>query len=191
MYNGYVNIICAISVALLCAKPAAAEESASSEFIIEGTAQPVCHVSPPTSSNANNVSFSGSTITVNNLIDQNDATVQPWSVRLQFAQVMCNYNASVTIHSENGGLVPVDTVDNVVAGSGEFLTRVDYVIDANWGTVTLPQLNTASGQLTTQEEAGGPNQADLILVISMPGASKPLVQAQYQDTIKIKVGLTM
>jgi hypothetical protein len=185
------TILSACFVSLASIGQAHAADTGTSEFTIQGTAQPVCDLSPPAAQTQDNVNVEGTSITVTNLINQNDATIQPFTATIKFDQVMCNYSAYVTIASANGGLQPVNAPNTAVDGSGEFLTHVDYTVNATWGSVTLPQLNTASGLNTVQELASGPNQADLIVTIATPGSAMPLAQAEYLDTLTIQIGLQM
>jgi len=180
-----------IILPLLASKQAYADDSASSEFVITGTAQPVCKISAPVSSTPNNALVNNQTITVSNLINQNDATVQPWSVTFTFEQVMCNYNAFVRISSDSGGMARVGGFDPAVAGSGEFLNHVNYTVAANWGAIVLPTLDTAGVETFVQHQIGGANQANLNLVISAQASTTPLMQGTFQDTIRINVGLAM
>ena len=170
---------------------AKAADTASSSFSIEGTSPQVCTLPPPSSSSASNATLQGTTINITSLTNQSDATVQGWSTTLKFDQVMCNYNAFIKLVSENGGLIPVNPTDNVLQGSSEILTRVNYTAAATWGGIALPTLDTASGTNSVQMQAGGPNQADLQIVISAPAVNKALVASQYRDVLKVLVGIQM
>ena len=185
------TILAACLVSLASIGQAHAADTGTSQFTIQGTAQQVCELSTPAAQTQDNVSVEGTSITVTNLINQNDATILPFTAVIKFAQVMCNYSAYVTIKSMDGGLQP-DIEHDAVEGSDAFLTHVDYTVDATWGSVALPQLNTANAEQNTVEGlASGPNQADLIVTISTPGSTQPLPEATYLDTLKIQIGLQM
>jgi hypothetical protein len=173
------------------ASPAQADETATAEFTIEGTAVPVCKMPPPVASQETNAAFSGTAITVTNLVNQADATVQNWKTILTFPQVMCNYSAYISVKSTKGGLYPLEEPDVVVNGSNNFLRRVDYTVIGTWGSIEIPQLNTSGEPIVVNQISGGPNQADLVLEISTPNSNDPLVTATYQDTLVVQVGLQM
>lgn len=185
------TILAACLVSLASIGQVSAADTGTSEFTIQGTAQQVCELSAPAAQTQDNVSVEGTSITVTNLINQNDATILPFTAVIKFAQVMCNYSAHVTIQSLDGGLQPVIAPNSAVEGSGAFLSHVDYTVNATWGSVALPQLNTATGPIIVEGLASGPNQADLIVTISTPGSTQPLPEADYLDTLKIQIGLQM
>ena len=97
-----------LGLALISAgTPVEAADSASTALQIKGTAQPVCRMPAPSATGQGNTAVSNLTITVQNLINQQDSTVQPWTATLAFADVMCNYAAVLSLRSQNGGMVPV------------------------------------------------------------------------------------
>jgi hypothetical protein len=184
------TILAACMVPLAAIGQAHAADTGTSDFTIQGTADPVCQLPAP-AGNGTNVAVEGSSITVGSLINENDATVQPFTATLTFPQAMCNYSAWVSIKSENEGLQFDGEQGTAVAESGAFLTHVDYTVNANWGSVALPQLNTATGANEVAQQANGPNQADLVVIIAAPGSTMPLPEGQYTDTLKIQIGLQM
>jgi hypothetical protein len=178
-----------IGIALLpfiMANEARADANASANFDVRGTAPAVCLMPEPTNTGNSNATVSNKTITITTLINQADARVQPWSSTFFFNQVMCNYNAVVRITSDNRGMTPTQAVPNV---GGQFLNKINYTVNANWGGVslTLNTLDAASASVPS----GGANQGDLTLVISTLASSLPLVEGVFQDTIRINLGLSM
>lgn len=167
--------------------PADAAGSASTELQIKGTAQSVCRMPAPNATDQANTAVSNLTITVQNLINQQDATVQAWNATLGFTDVMCNYAAVLSMHSQNGGMTPVTPATQPVAG--QFLTRVDYTATANWGSLNSLVLNTATQHDTpVSVQAAGANRGDLTVRLETTPSTIPLVQGEFQDTLVIKVG---
>ncbi len=170
-----------------CFTPAGAADSASTELQIKGTAQSVCRMPAPNATDQANAAVSNLTITVQNLINQQDATVQAWSTTLGFTDVMCNYAAVLSMHSQNGGMVPVTPITQVVGG--QFLTRVDYTATANWGSLNSLVLDTASQNDTpVSVQAAGANRGDLTVRLETQASTVPLLKGEFQDTLVIKVG---
>ncbi|WP_170936934.1 MULTISPECIES: hypothetical protein [Rhodomicrobium] len=193
MKTAHLFYALASAILPLCAAAGVnAAESQSSDFTIKGTAQPVCLMPEPQPGTLTNTTVAGRTATIGNLVNQTDAKINPWSVTFNFEQVMCNYNSTVSIRSDKGGMMPVGAQDAAVSGSGEFLSRVDYTVVANWGAVQIQPLNAAGGSpVAVQAQPGGANLANLTMIISAPASTKPLIKGDYQDTIRINVGLLM
>jgi hypothetical protein len=176
----------ALLTQLLC-PPAMGAESDSVEFTIEGVATPVCKLPEITSGDAVNASMSGGTITVSELIDQTNATVKPWSIKVISVGAMCNYNAYIHIESQMGGL-RTEAPDLAVSGAGTFLDRVDYQMTATWGNLVIDPIDTASGGYIISQQSGGPNIGDLVIELKSNGSSVPVIQGQYLDRITIHIG---
>jgi hypothetical protein len=165
-----------------------AAESGASELSIEGTAQRVCRMPGPNSEGGgSNTSVQSVNVTVENLINEQDASLQPWQATLRYADVMCNYGATLRLKSTKGGLKVIGNVATPVGGN--FLTHVDYTATATWGEVTPLVLNTAAqqDQEVTMVVAGA-NKADLVLQLQAAGSNLPVVEGQFQDTLILTVG---
>ena len=165
-----------------------AADSGASELSLEGTAQRVCRMPDPSNEgNGSNTSIQSVNVTVANLINEQDASLQPWQATLRYADVMCNYGATLRLKSAKGGLKVVGNVATPVGGN--FLTHVDYTAIATWGAVTPLVLNTAVQQDQEVTVAvPGANKADLVLQLQAPGSNLPVVEGQFQDTLILTVG---
>jgi hypothetical protein len=182
-----------IAVLLLAASswcsggPAKAADSASGELQLRGTAPRVCQMPDPTAVNSGNASVQSMTITVNDLVNQQDSTIQAWQASLNYAGVMCNYSATLSLRSLNGGMKIVGPAVQPVGGT--FLTQVNYTATAKWGNLSDLILNTAAnGTDPVSLQSTGPNKADLLINLNTPASTVPLVEGQFQDTLIIKVG---
>ena len=180
----------ALIVGCMGSNVANAADSASGELQIQGTAPRICQMPDPTAVNSGNASIQSMVITVADLVDQTDATIQAWQASLNYPGVMCNYGATLSMRSLNGGMKPVGPAITPV--STQFLTQVDYTATATWGTLADLTLDTATnGTDPVSLVASGPNKADLLVTVQTPASTNPLVEGQYQDTLIIKVGPTI
>lgn len=172
---------------LLSTHAATAADSASGELQMRGTALPVCQMPDPTAVNSGNASVQSMTITVNDLINQQDSTIQAWQASLNYAGVMCNYGATLSLRSLNGGMKIVGPSEAPVGGS--FLTQVNYTATAKWGSLPNLTLDTAANGIEPVSiQSLGPNKADLLISLQTLSSTSPLVKGQFQDTLIIKVG---
>jgi hypothetical protein len=183
-----VALLAAVGVFAQAAK-ADDTSSASQTFTINGTAAPVCLLGTPNASGSNNATFSANTITLTQFIDSSTALVNDASMTLETSKAMCNYNAWLSVSSQNGGLKP-NNATPVLSGSGGFLTLVPYTVDANWGAVHV-SLDTSSGNTIARVQAGGANSGSLSLVIATHKSSLPVVQGNYSDVVTVKLGASM
>ena len=88
------------TVATFLSAAAQADDSASTQFTIAGTAPKVCALPVPVATGtANNATFASNTINITQFIDPNTALVTPASLSLQFPNTMCNYSAKVSLQS--------------------------------------------------------------------------------------------
>jgi len=181
---------CTLAGSLLIATDAYSAESASAPLAIRGTALPVCQMPDPIVTSRNNTTISNKSVSVDNLISQQDATVLAWDATMTFPRTMCNWSAYVSLQSQNGGMKPVGAVASVL--NGEFVKQVNYTATARWGTVPQLTLNTAiSGTTAVSQLASGANQADLVVTLSTPASATPLVAGEFQDNLIVKVGLSL
>jgi hypothetical protein len=179
----------ALIASLFISTDACASESASAALGVRGTSLPVCQMLDPIVTSKTNATISNKSITVDNLISQQDATILAWDATMTFPRSMCNYSASVSLQSQYGGMKPTGSVGAVLAG--DFMKQVNYTATARWGSVPQLILNTAtSGTNAVSQLASGANQADLIVTISTPPSSAPLVAGDFQDNLIVKVGLS-
>lgn len=175
-------------IALVSSQSSYAADSGVSELGLEGTAQRVCRMTDPNSEGGgSNTAVQSVNVTVQNLISEQDASLQPWQATLRYADVMCNYGATLRLKSTNGGLKIMGIVPIPVGGN--FLTHVDYTATATWGAATPLVLNTAVQQdQEVTRVVPGANKADLLLHLEAPGSNLPVVEGQFQDTLILAVG---
>ena len=182
---------CAFYAVLLAAilntnSPVRAADSDQTNITITGFAQNVCKLSGQiAASDSQNSSFAGSVYTITNFIDQNTAFPLASSGTITLAQAYCNYGTNVQISSTNAGL---KNTGNQIAPS-DFVTKIDYVVSASWGTVTLPVLNTASTpNATVTKDSGAANKGDIVLQITTPALNSPALAGTFTDVLTIKIG---
>lgn len=177
----------ALASSLLITTHAYSADSGSSSLALSGTSAPVCYLPDPTVTSKTNTSISNKSITVDNLINQQDATVLAWDATMTFPHVMCNYTASISLQSQNGGMKPVSAIAATVGA--DFLKQVNYTVTARWGSAPPLTLSTAtSGTTAVQQSSSAPNLADLIVSISTPASTAPLVAGDFRDNLIVKVG---
>lgn len=175
-------------IVLLSYQSSYAAESGASELSLEGTARRVCNMPTPSSDgDSSNTSVQSVNVTVANLINEQDASLQPWQATLRYADVMCNYAANLRLKSTKGGLKVIGNVATPVGGN--FLTHVDYTATATWGTAAPLVLDTAVQQdQQVMMTVPGANHADLVLQLQAPGSNLPVVEGQFQDTLILAIG---
>jgi hypothetical protein len=181
------------TAALILPTVAQAQDSASTQFTVTGTATKVCMLpAPVTTGSATNATFASNTINITQFIDPNTALVTPSSLSLQFPNTLCNYNAKVSLQSKSGGLV-ASNGSTIANGSGAFLQNVPYTVNATWGTFNLLLDTTASkgATVTASNETSGATSGNLTLTIATAASSLPVPQGTYQDTLLLKIGAPM
>jgi hypothetical protein len=180
--------------ALLAALPALAQNSdpgsASTQITLTGVAPNVCSLPAPNASGAaTNATFSNNTVSFTQFLDPLTALVNPSTISLTFAGTMCNYNATVSLSSKNGGLVASDA-SSVLSDAGTFLQKVPYTASVNWGRMSVLMLDTsATGTVgaIVSRPAGGANAADLVLSLTTSKSQLPVVSGTFTDIVTIKV----
>ncbi len=164
--------------------------SASTTFTINGVAVPVCLLgSPAPAGGASNATFSANAITLTQFIDPSTALVNDSNMTLQIANAMCNYNAWLSVSSQNGGLKS-SNAPTVVAGSQGFMTIVPYSVQANWGSIGV-LLDTSTGGTVAKTQAGGANSGSLSLAFATHKSTLPVVQGIYTDVVTVKIGASL
>jgi len=136
--------------------------------------------------------LSGGTINFDGAISTLDATVDTGSMTLGFTGSRCNYQAFVSVSSANGGMTQQSGA-SAIAGSGAFLSRVDYTARAEF-CGTNAEITTAgvpgisdNAQCTNT----GLNETDLNLIVSTANGSTPLLSGDYEDTLTVQIGAAL
>ena len=162
--------------------------SASVNFALTGTAVPVCLLGAATATGgATNATYAANTITLTQFIDPSTALVTASTMPLQISNAMCNYNAWLSVSSQNGGMTS-SNASTVVGGS--FLTTVPYTVQASWGTLTVT-LDTSTGNKVAKTQAAGANAGALSLNFATVASTLPVVQGTYSDVVTVKIGASM
>jgi hypothetical protein len=194
MFGRYLNTAATALLAAAFIAPAAqAQDSASTQFTVTGTATKVCVLPPPAATGtATNATYASNTINFTQFIDPNTALVTPSSLSLQFPNTLCNYPAKVSLQSKNGGLTS-SNASTVANGSGSFLQNVPYTVNATWGTFNLVLDTTSSkgATVTASNDTPGATSGNLTLTIATAASSLPVPQGTYQDTLLLKIGAPM
>jgi len=160
--------------------------SAATSFQIKGVAPQVCQLpgQAAPSGAATNATYSSNMVTIESLIDNTTAFVKSSSLTLKFDKAMCNYEAYLSLSSQNNGMTSTDAKQ---AAAGEFLSKVDYTVTANWGSIRELVLDTTQ-QRNAQVQAAGANSGTLTLTFATKDGSVPLVNGTYTDTIAVQIG---
>ncbi|MBJ7532821.1 hypothetical protein JDN40_01650 [Rhodomicrobium vannielii ATCC 17100] len=188
--NAYYSVASTLLLAAgLCVPQAMAQtasSSASTSFQIKGVAPQVCQLpgQAAPSGAASNATYASNMVTIESLIDNSTAFVKSSSLTLKFDKAMCNYEAYLSLSSQNRGMTSTDAKQ---ATAGEFLSKVDYTVTADWGSIRDLILDT-SQQSTAQLQTAGANSGTLTLTFATKDGSVPLVNGTYTDTVAVQIG---
>lgn len=169
---------------------ALAVDHGSHNFDMGGEAVPICQMPAPTTSSTNNASFDGSKLSIAELLDENTAMVKASEVIISYPGTMCNWAATLSVASANGAMIRTSGTDTAVAGSGQFLDRIHYTVNVQWGQISIDNFNTAllTGDRKISKATGGANRADLIVTVRTAEGNTPVLNGTYTDTLTVKVG---
>ncbi len=185
----------AAGTALFATAAAHAQELnvASGQVEILGDAPAACVLGQPSVSNAVNASFSQSglasgTVNIAEFVNLQTAETQASSIELVFP-IVCNASHSVTLHSENGGMLRLGAAPAAAEGGGQgFGEFVTYQLRMDWAGQQRDQSSDLGDALISAAE---PRKGDLSLQVSTPAGAGPLVAGQYNDEIVIEFQLAM
>jgi hypothetical protein len=179
--------IAALCLSLNISGPVKAENSGSHQIEMSATVGPVCVLPAPEPTANSNANYTNGKLTINQLIDNNNALVRASSVTLRYKNAMCNYNGTITVASEKAGL----TRDGQVSDqNGAFMSVIPYKITGTWGDINLPTLDTTARNIVTQQ-SGGANLGDLVLTVSTDPSTRPALEGKFSDVIVVKIGQVM
>ena len=184
-----MTLVLATLAAQAAMEPSRADTpSASTSFTVTGVAVPVCLLGAATTTGGQtNATYAANTITLTQFIDPSTALVTASTMPLQISNAMCNYNAWLSVSSQNGGLTS-SNASSVVGGS--FLTVVPYTVQASWGTLSIT-LDTSTGNKVAKVQAAGANVGTLSLTFATQASTLPVVQGTYTDVVTVKIGASM
>jgi len=163
----------------------AVADTDSSELRIRGVAPKVCNIASPNATILENASVVDLEISIDDLISETDATVNAWNVSYSYPDAMCNYGATLSLQSSNGGLTVNDAVQTI---DGEFLNIVHYVATAKWGSAPELVLDTATdGKSKVSSSISGAHRSELSLTLVSQGSDMPAVTGVYEDSLHMKI----
>ena len=188
-----ITLLALVSLAaqsLLQPSWAQTNSSGSASYNVTGIAVPVCVLGSASASGAaSNATFAASTITLTQFLDPTTALVNASTMTLQMANAMCNYNAWLSVSSQNGSLTS-SNAGGVASGSGGFLSAVPFTVQANWGSIGV-MLDTSTGAKVAKVQTGGANSGTLSLTFATQKSALPVVQGTYTDVVTVTVGASM
>lgn len=188
-----LTALIAATAACLVTGPATAQDSASSAVTIGGEAENVCSIpTAPFQQSAVRASLSGTTITLDPFTNTTNALLLGGSIEIRFSNVMCNFAAKLGIITQNGAMTGTG-LPSIQAGSGAFISAVDYNAQAVWGGVSTGLLFTASNPPGGKKEiqVPGANLGVLRLVLLFQSYTTPILAGTYTDVLTVKVGPTI
>lgn len=138
-------------------------------------------------SNAYSGGFNG-TIDLSSAFNSNRATLNTTAIELSYANAVCNWNANLSVRSQNGGLI----AQGVSSVSG-FKDRVDYQIQAEFcnDSVMVTTAGLANATATTQCTSSTVTNRGLNVTLSTTSSSTPFLKATYEDVITLQLGTTL
>ena len=154
---------------------------------LAGDAPPACVIGSPRVANAVNASFATDsqttgTIGIGQFVDQQTGQTLASSIDLSFP-VICNASHSVTLRSDNGGMLRAGATTGGTTSVQGFSDFVTYQLQLDWQG---QQIDLASNLGGGEIDAGQPGKGDLSLHVATPEGNGPLVAGQYDDAIVIE-----
>ena len=128
------------------------------------------------------------TIDLSSAINANSATLNTTALELSYANAVCNWNANVSIKSQNGGLL----AQGVSAVTG-FKNRLDYQLQADFcgESTAFTTTGLANVKATTQCAGSTVNNRGLAIKMSTTSGSTPFLKATYLDVITLQIGVPL
>jgi hypothetical protein len=186
------NFTLSVALAIAFAVPevsaqSADTSSASTTFQIKGFAPQVCQLpgQAAVAGAVTNATYSSNIVTLTDFIDSTTAFVKGSTLTLKFDRAMCNYEAYLSLSSQNGGMTSSDAKQ---AAAGDFLSRVDYTVTANWGSISNLVLDTSKAARSVNLQSAGANSGPLTLTFATKDGTVPVVNGNYTDTVTVQIG---
>jgi len=185
----------ALACGVIAAGAAQAADTATTVITLSGTAPNTCNIpSAPTAPSSSNMTLAGggtaaaNSVTVTDIFNATTGSLTGGNITLRYANVVCNYNATIGLRTTNGNLTAA--AGTIVGGT--FLNDIDYTASATWGAAPVATLNaTGTAGATVNQAAGGANVADLDLTITVAPSATPVVGGTYSDTLTLQVGAAL
>ena len=125
-----------------------------------------------------NLSPGTADIAINQLVDEDGAPIG--AVIILSLPATCNQSHSLTLASQNGGLVNPDGVEG-----GPFRTQLPYSMTVAWGSVSQTVSSDGPGLTLAYGDAG---TGVVTLTIQIPAGGDPLVAGAYADQLILELG---
>ncbi|MEH6714812.1 spore coat protein U domain-containing protein [Parasphingorhabdus flavimaris] len=174
----------ATSVAM-AATPAMAASSDSKDFIVRANVPTECSLENPGNVNFGNLSIDRAPGPDALTLDSNhNAITRAWT--------SCNWDASIKLESDNGGLENQDAVNNGPDAS-DFTDKIFYRVEYRPETVgnfQFATLNTDLGQVSTTTAQTGAYHENARILVKIAPQINPLrpLAGRYTDTVTITLG---
>lgn len=136
----------------------------------------------------------GGTFNFDLAVNTDTAAMDTSSAPITYAGAWCNYAASISVKSTNGGMTPAAATATLAAltVAGTFAPRIDYTAEmAFCGQTTSLTTTGTAADVSTLMACGGPNIGDLVLTLSTAATTVPLVAGDYEDVLEVKIGVTL
>lgn len=191
-------------IALLTGQPAFTQSSDSAVVNLAADSPNVCLIraEPVASAGTNatlaSASDSASVVSITQLADPVDASLLDAALTLTFA-AMCNGAHTVTLTSQNGGLLNASRAANApVETSSAFIRKVGYEARYTWaGDSSTPaeglQFDNdvgagaagagATSAASDPNPVAGSNEGDLVLTLLIVASETPVVEGAYADVL--------
>jgi hypothetical protein len=191
----------AATAALLCAGPAMAGPTATSNISLTGDSPQVCTLSavsaPSATGSLSTGALGGTTVTVSPIFDTTDSHIHAGTITLEWTG-MCNYAHNVSIKSTSGAMINGAYVAPV---GGTFVKRVGYAATFTWGPTSITPTagitdltsttdQTAPGaQTSTGGAVIGADAGNLDVTLTFNDNASPVVSGTYTDTLTAQLGV--
>lgn len=184
-----LSLTAILTASLLSASGAQAQELARAEQRVElhGNAPAACVANAGRAANPVNASFQSTgpnsgTVMLPLFVDAATATTRGSSIEVA-VPVICNASHTITVRSANGGLLR-EGAGPARAGSGGFSEFQAYGVDLQWQQRVL---RLGAGRSSAALSYPQPARGDLIVAITVPRGTAPLVAGTYSDTVVVEI----
>ena len=176
--------------ALGTAGAAQAQELARAAARVElhGDAPAACVASAGRAANPVNASFQSTgptsgTVMLPLFVDTTTATARGSSIEVA-VPVICNASHTITVRSANGGLLREGAGPARAGTSGGFSEFQAYGVDLQW---QQRKLRLGGARSSADLFYAQPAKGDLIVSITVPRGTTPLVAGTYSDTVVVEI----